>query len=124
MKRRNTPSKQAVLELLQTAKRAMNQDDIVQQVKDSMDRVTVYRILNSFCNDGYIHRIVGDDGRNYFAMCIDCKEHHHRHDHFHFRCTTCEKVECLHEEVQVRVPKGYVLETVNCMLTGTCGACA
>ncbi|QMU31218.1 Fur family transcriptional regulator [Adhaeribacter radiodurans] len=123
MKRRSTPSKQAILDILHSDQRAFNQEDIEQQVKGSMDRVTVYRILNRFCEDGYVHKIVSDDGKQYFALCHNCEEKHHRHNHFHFRCLKCQKVECLKEEVEVKIPTGYQLQNVNCLLTGYCLGC-
>ncbi|RDC65486.1 Fur family transcriptional regulator [Adhaeribacter pallidiroseus] len=124
MKRRNTPAKQAVLNILHGSGKALNQEDIEQAVKGRMDRVTVYRILNSFCEDGYVHKILSDDGKHYFALCTSCEEKKHYHNHFHFRCLKCQKVECLKEEVAVKVPAGYQLQNVNCLLTGYCQACA
>lgn len=124
MKRRNTPAKQAVLNILNASGKALNQEDIEQEVKGRMDRVTVYRILNSFCEDGYVHKILSDDGKYYFALCTNCEEKKHLHNHFHFRCLKCQKVECLKEEVEVKVPAGYQLQNVNCLLTGYCQTCA
>jgi Fur family transcriptional regulator, ferric uptake regulator len=124
VKRRNTPSKQAVLDILSSANSALSQENIALQVGDAMDRVTVYRILNRFCEDGHAHRIVSDDGKQYFALCVNCDDHGHHHDHFHFRCLHCKKVECLEQEVSFSIPTGYRLESVNCLLTGYCAACA
>ena len=124
MKRRNTESKQAVFDILNSSKAALSQDAIEQEVKGSMDRVTVYRVLNSFCEDGYVHKILSDDGKYYFAICLNCQEKKHQHNHFHFRCIKCQKVECLKEEVNVKLPDGYTLENVNCLLTGYCQTCS
>ncbi|QNF32831.1 transcriptional repressor [Adhaeribacter swui] len=124
MKRRSTPSKQAILNILHSAQQALNQETIEQEVKGTMDRVTVYRILNRFCEEGHVHKIVSDDGKSYFALCHNCEEKKHRHNHFHFRCLKCQKVECLQEEVAINVPSGYQIENVNCLLTGYCKACA
>ena len=124
MKRRNTASKQAVFDILNSSKAALSQDAIEQEVKGSMDRVTVYRVLNSFCEDGYVHKILSDDGKYYFAICLNCQEKKHQHNHFHFRCIKCQKVECLKEEVNVKLPDGYTLENVNCLLTGYCQTCS
>jgi len=124
MKRRNTPAKQAVLNLLNASETALSQEDIEREVNGAMDRVTVYRVLNSFCEDGLVHKIISDDGKYYYALCHDCHNEHHHHDHFHFRCMKCEKVECLKEEVTFKVPRGYKVENVNCLLTGYCKACA
>jgi Fur family transcriptional regulator, ferric uptake regulator len=124
MKRRNTPAKQAVLNVLHAAKTALSQEDIAREVQGSMDRVTVYRVLNRFYEDGYVHKIVADDGKHYFAICLNCEEKQHRHNHFHFRCVKCQKIECLPEEVPIKIPAGYQLENVNCLLTGHCQNCS
>lgn len=123
MKRRNTPAKQAVLDILKLSERALSQEDIEKEVKGTMDRVTVYRVLNSFCEDGYIHKILSDDGKHYFAICLNCQEKKHSHNHFHFRCLKCQKMECLKEEVKVNLPEGYQFENANCLVTGYCSDC-
>ena len=124
MKRRNTPAKQAVLTILRSSGNALNQEFIENEVKGSMDRVTVYRILNSFCEDGFVHKILADDGKYYFAVCLNCEENKHHHDHFHFRCLGCQKVECLEEKVKVTMPEGYNMTAMNCLITGYCRTCA
>lgn len=124
MKRRNTPGKEAVLSTLQKAGTALNHDQIVNQLDGTVDRATVYRILNRFCVDGLTHRIVGDDGKRYFALCDDCGTDEHHHDHFHFRCLSCDKVECLTSEISVNLPAGYRAENFNGVISGECSGCA
>jgi len=123
MKRRNTPAKTAVLTILQGAKSAMSQDSIEAEVRGEMDRVTVYRVLNRFCEDGITHRILADDGKYYFALCIACEGEKHNHDHFHFRCLECQKVECLTQQVTVALPKGYRQSAISSWVTGYCKNC-
>lgn len=124
MNRRNTPAKATILELLKAEKSALSQDRIEAAVKGEMDRVTIYRVLNRFCEDGITHRILADDGKYYFALCNSCEGKNHRHDHVHFRCVTCEKVECLTEHVPVPLPEGYVAQSVSSWVTGQCAGCA
>ena len=124
MKRRNTPAKNAILTLLKTANTALSQDMIETEIKGEMDRVTIYRVLNSFCEDGITHRILADDGKYYFALCLNCGEEKHDHDHFHFRCLSCQKVECLQEKVTVTLPQGYVQKNISSWVTGHCRSCA
>ena len=123
MKRRNTPTKQAVLTLLKSAGSALSQDMIEVQLKGVMDRVTIYRVLNGFCQDGITHRILSDDGKYYFALCSTCSEHSHAHDHFHFRCLGCATVECLPQQIILTLPAGYSMQTANCWVSGYCKAC-
>lgn len=124
MKRRSTPSKEAILNVLADSKKAMSQDAILKNVSLDMDRATVYRVLNRFCEDGILHRIVAEDGKQYFAVCIKCEEKKLADHHFHFRCTKCDTIECLPVAVQFSLEKGYSVERVNCVLTGVCKDCA
>ena len=124
MKRRNTPAKTAILTLLKEANAALSQDMIETEIKGEMDRVTIYRVLNSFCEDGITHKILADDGKYYFALCHSCNEHNHDHDHFHFKCINCQKVECLDEQVTVTLPTGYVQKSITSWVSGYCKTCA
>ncbi|ALI99347.1 Fur family transcriptional regulator [Rufibacter tibetensis] len=124
MKRRTTPAQQEILGMLQTSDSALSQDMIEQKMKGEADRVTIYRVLNRFCEDGLAHRIVSDDGKAYFALCRGCQQNHHTHDHFHFRCLNCQKVECLAEKVQVSLPQGYRATNVNAWVSGYCAGCS
>ncbi|MGV3538951.1 MAG: Fur family transcriptional regulator [Rufibacter sp.] len=124
MKRRTTPTQQEILRLLQTSNSALSQDMLEQKLKGEADRVTIYRVLNRFCEDGLAHRIVSDEGKSYFALCKGCEKHHHTHDHFHFRCLTCQRVECLPEKLKVALPMGYQVTQVNCWVSGYCAGCS
>lgn len=124
MNRRNTPAKKAILELLKSADSALSQDRIEAEVKGEMDRVTIYRVLNRFCEDGIAHKVLADDGKYYFALCHDCSGDQHDHNHFHFRCIKCDKIECLDEQVAVKLPNGYQMENVTGWVTGYCASCS
>jgi len=123
MKRRNTPTKTAVLAALTRAGTALSHDKLLDRLNGSIDRATVYRILNRFCEDGVTHRIVADDGKQYFALCEGCSHEAHAHNHFHFRCLSCDAMECLTNEVAVRLPKGYRAENFNGVISGVCASC-
>ncbi len=123
MSKRTTSSKKAVQRILETANSAMSQPMIQDQLDIPINRVTIYRILESFEEDGLVHMTMGSDGVKYYALCHSCTEHHHVHDHFHFQCTSCGQIECLDDKVEVKLPEGYQLDSVNAVLTGVCGKC-
>lgn len=123
MKRRNTPTKQAVLDVLSGTGKAMSQSNIEENIDLVADRATIYRILNSFCDDGILHRVVAEDGKQYFALDVDPGEKKLPANHFHFRCTKCKTIECLEEPVSFSAPTGYNVENMNCILSGICNAC-
>lgn len=124
MRRRNTPSKEAVLELLMNSKKALSHEAIEQKIDIDIDRATIYRVLNRFCEDGLVHKIVAEDGKQYFAVCMKCDENSFTDNHFHFRCTNCQSIECLPEAVQFSIQEGYEVKSVNCVLTGICKECS
>lgn len=124
MVRRSTPTKDAVLNVLADSKKAMSQEAIMKKIAIDIDRATIYRVLNRFCEDKILHRIVAEDGKQYFAVCIKCEEKKLADHHFHFRCTKCQTIECLPVAVQFSLEKGYQVESVNCILTGVCKDCA
>jgi Fur family ferric uptake transcriptional regulator len=125
MKRRNTLSKEAVLNVLQETGQAMSQDAIEQKIDVEADRATIYRILNRFCEDGIVHKIVADDGKQYFAVCTKCDSKKKiPENHFHFRCTNCQTIECIPSMVEFTTPRGYKVERMNCVLIGICKTCA
>lgn len=123
MNRRKTASKEIVLQLLEASSSALSQDRLEEQVGDLMDRVTIYRVLNRFCDDGIVHKIVSDEGKFYYALCRDCKTSHHSHDHVHFRCLVCQKVECLPNEIKPKLPSGYQCLLSNYWISGYCADC-
>ena len=123
MNRRNTASKKLVMSLLETSGSALSQDVLEDKVKDKMDRVTIYRVLNRFCEDGIAHRFVSDDGKYYYALCHNCQADHHSDDHIHFRCLQCNRVECLPNKVKARLPGGYTKVNTNYWISGYCKDC-
>jgi Fur family ferric uptake transcriptional regulator len=124
MAKRNTVSKQMILESLKKSQSAVSQETLQKELGNTVDRATIYRVLNSFCEEGIIHKILGDDGKFYFAICMNCSEKKHRHNHFHFKCMTCGKIECLPNEMEVQLPQGYQSVTFNGFISGYCSDCS
>jgi Fur family ferric uptake transcriptional regulator len=124
MAKRNTVSKQMILESLKKSQSAVSQETLQKELGNTVDRATIYRVLNSFCEDGIVHKILGDDGKFYFAVCMNCSEKTHRHNHFHFKCMVCGKIECLPNEMEVQLPQGYQSVTFNGFISGYCSDCS
>ncbi len=123
MNKRNTKAKLLILESVKEAKSAVSQEMIQAKLGDLVDKATVYRVLNSFYEDGVVHKVIGDDGKQYFAYCNKCAVKEHKHNHFHFRCVTCGKIECLPNELNVKLPKGYRSVNFNGFISGYCSSC-
>jgi Fur family ferric uptake transcriptional regulator len=124
MAKRNTKAKQLILDSLKNTKSAVSQEILQKELGEEIDRATIYRVLNSFCDDGILHKILSDDGKYYFAVCLNCSEKTHHHNHFHFRCLQCEKIECMPNEIEPKLPNGYKSVNFNGFISGYCSNCS
>lgn len=124
MDRRKTQSTEEILSALKMAHSALSHNMIRDKLDIEVDRATIYRVLKRFCEDGLVHRVIGENGKQYFALCENCQEDNHQHDHFHFKCSECGKVECLSKTIETTLPDGYVAEHFNGLISGLCANCA
>ena len=97
---------------------------IERQLSTNVNRATIYRILNRFEEEGVVHRIVAEDGRQYFAACQDCDSQGHQDNHPHFHCTQCERLECLPQPLDISLPQGYRPVSLNATISGYCAECS
>lgn len=123
MKRRNTPTKKKILEIFEGADEAICSSMIEEQLKGNVDRSTVYRILQAFEKDGLIHKVVDPSGKIFYAACKKCSTEEHKHNHFHFKCQKCEKVECLDEHITIPKLDGYFVNDFYGVINGLCQQC-
>lgn len=122
MKRRNTKSKEQVLQIFRQENTALSHD-MIQAKLESVERATIYRILNRFHEDGVLHKVTGEDNKQYFALCKNCEHGQHKHHHLHFQCLSCKTVECLENEITFSIPQGYQFQDFQALMTGTCSRC-
>jgi Fe2+ or Zn2+ uptake regulation protein len=101
MQKRNTKTKQLVVNVLEKSNSALCHEDIEQQVSGEIDRVTIYRILQGFCDDGKVHKIFGENGKTYYALCHACSAGNHHDNHLHFHCVKCNTITYMDEQIAV-----------------------
>jgi Fe2+ or Zn2+ uptake regulation protein len=121
---RNTKTKEMVMSVFSNAPSALCYDDLERQLAGQMNRVTIYRILQSFCDDGKVHKIPNENGKVYYALCQECEAGHHHDNHLHFRCMKCERITCIDKPVSIPgLPRGYRVQDVSCFVSGYCPNC-
>ena len=127
-KLRRTPVRAGVLEVLAKSSRAMGAVEILEKLPPHTDAVTVYRTLNTFTRKGVLHRVRGED--RVWRYALDDPHASAAHQHPHFVCETCGKVECLKEaEIpggfvrSLHVQAGYRVRFPEVVLHGTCPRC-
>lgn len=102
-KLRRTPVRAGVLEVLAKSARPLGAVEILEKLPPHTDAVTVYRTLNTFTKKNVIHRIRGED--RVWRYALGDPEHTTAHQHPHFVCEDCGKVECLKDAA---IPHDFV----------------
>ena len=122
---KHTKQRVRVLEEIALDTVAISQPDLEKKLGKEIDRVTLYRILNTYQEKGILHRIMDMNGTANYAICnSSCSENHHHDEHVHFNCTNCHKIYCLEIEVpRIKMPKGFTAKTVSSTAYGICEKC-
>jgi Fur family ferric uptake transcriptional regulator len=115
-----------ILRYFQGNKNALTHADLENHFAKKFDRVTIYRTLTSFLENGLLHKIPDDSGVAKYALCHhEGIEHTHDDHHVHFKCRKCERIECLHalEIPKLHLPRKYKMENANLLIEGICAIC-
>lgn len=94
---------------------------------NNMDRVTIYRTLQSFVEKGILHTIPTSDSSVQYALCKEhCSAGHHHDNHVHFVCDDCGSTTCLQKTTipVVKLPKGFKPYQFEMIVSGKCKNCA
>ena len=122
---RITDCRMDVLEFFQQHHKALALKDLEERFQE-YDRVTLYRTLHSFEENGLLHKIPGDSGSAVYGLCNDCEASSHHHNHMHFKCNNCGTTECIDTQFDVPVvnlPKNYQLTDMDVIVNGICESC-
>lgn len=123
-----------VLDLLLQSRIAMSHSQITDALEAfELDKVTLYRTLNTFVEVGLAHKVATDERNWLYAIYSEDVHHHHQHDHHesphaHFICEACDKIYCFPiEEKQIDLKKaeleGFSIKQHEIRLHGTCPVC-
>lgn len=120
---RKTKSVQAILEIFESNSNAISVVDLIEQLQGSMNKTTIYRILERLDQDAVLHSFLGQDGVKWYAKCHECKANHHNDVHPHFQCDSCGITECLEVEVMVPQSTPHNIKSAQVLYTGVCDKC-
>ena len=119
-----TSNRILVAKALETAQRPLSLMELETRIK-TIDKSGIFRALTLFREHHMVHIIEdGGDGVRYEL----CRSHDDEHDddmHVHFFCEVCRQTYCL-DNIKippVELPGGFVMNTVNYMVKGTCPNC-
>ncbi|WP_255397182.1 Fur family transcriptional regulator [Reichenbachiella sp. 5M10] len=113
-----------VLSIFKASKHALTSRHLEDELT-GYDRVTLFRTLNSFIENGVVHKIPDDSGIARYGICDEqCAPKDHHHDHVHFKCTDCGHVDCLpnYSVPHMDIP-GYLIHETKMIMNGLCKSC-
>jgi len=120
-----TQGRVAILKVLMRAGKPLSQEQIAKRSeKKQLDKVTIYRTLESLLKVGLVHKAFTAKRTWHFELAHNCTE---RQCHPHFTCTCCGSTHCL---TGVSLPmaksphKGFIIHRQQVRLEGLCPACA
>lgn len=122
---RPTAMRLLVLEALLNQETAISLSDLEKALENS-DRVTLFRTIKSFQENGLVHSIDDGTGAPKYALCEDgCECDLERDLHVHFHCRVCNETFCLpkYKIPNIQVPDQFRSEEVNLVVKGVCGKC-
>lgn len=92
----------------------------------SMDKASIFRVLELFSEKDIIH-VIEDGSRSLkYELCHSGTHHTISDQHVHFYCERCKETYCF-ENVSVplvNIPEGFSPHTINYMIKGICPKCS
>lgn len=123
---RATPFRLAVLDVFKHYKNAIGLTTIEEEL-GTHDRITLYRTLKTFIEQGIIHEIVLPGGEKRMALCADdCAHngHNHQHEHIHFQCKKCNEIFCVEVDDFPKLKlKNFSIDSLEITARGLCKKC-
>ena len=122
---RATRQRKIILELLIKKGSPLSHGEISSMLEESLDRVTLYRTLQTLQASSIVHQVQGLDG--VWRFCAhDMDSESCPGNHPHFLCLSCGKMFCLTDQKmpRIEVPEGMVVEGKQLVVFGSCSECA
>ena len=120
---RKTKHFQSILAEFSNSKTAISANSLVSRFAKTMNKSTIYRILNKLEDDCIIHSFVGLNGLKWYAKCSGCTVKEHNDNHPHFQCEECNEVKCIENAINQPELIGSQFHVKNVLLTGLCNRC-
>lgn len=120
---RKTQSVEILLNEFQKNSGAISTVELINRLSSSMNKTTIYRVLDKLEDDGILHSFLGVNGIKWYAKCNGCTKSEHIDIHPHFQCINCGRVDCLTVDVHIpRIPNREVVAS-QVLIQGKCEEC-
>ena len=122
---RNTKQRAVILDIFAQAKKPLPAPVVVSKAQAKVPKInktTIYRTLERLEKEGMVSSMLVSPGVLHYELAKGDAHHHH-----HFVCNRCEGVFCLEgctQGLSKLLPKGFILDSHDITLHGTCADCA
>jgi len=120
---RKTKSVKLILNQFKANSVAISTTTLIKSLGSTINKTTVYRVLDRLEEDGILHSFLGKDGLRWYAKCNDCSASEHKDVHPHFQCLDCGRVDCLTIDVSIPNLPNRKVEISQVLLQGRCEEC-
>ncbi|MCM1320292.1 MAG: transcriptional repressor [Muribaculaceae bacterium] len=120
-----TPNRILVLRELLKASTPMSLADIEQALDYSVDKASIFRVLELFADKDVVHTIEDGSRSIKYEICHSQGQHSITDQHAHFYCERCHRTYCLeHLKIPaIILPEGFSPHSVNYLIKGNCPNC-
>ena len=123
---KKTSFRKELLIFFQSSSSSLTVKKIIKKFASSVDKVSIYRALNSFEKSGLIHKVPDKKNLLRYSLCSsECGPGKHSHDHAHLLCSICDETFCLDDFLlpNIKSHNGYVINNYKIILEGSCLSC-
>ncbi len=120
---KSTPARISALKLFEKTENPIDANQITQFLKNDLqiDRVTVFRILNSFVEKGLLRKLEFSEGKARYELATE--------DHHHLICQSCGSIEDISDcnidalEKEIKTKKKFLVKQHTLEFYGLCADC-
>lgn len=121
-----TANRILVMKELVKARRPVSLADLEVSLEFSMDKASIFRVLELFAEKDAVH-VIEDGSRSLkYELCHSGDKHSIADQHAHFYCEKCRETFCFHSErvPVIDIPEGFTPHSINYMIKGICPKCS
>ena len=116
-----------LLNLFYNKKESLTVKEVKNKFSNLINKVTIYRALDSFEENGLIHKVPASNNLITYSLCNadECSSVLHKDNHGHFICNKCNQTFCLenYKSPDIKPIDGFYINSLNLILEGYCKDC-
>lgn len=121
-----TANRILVMKELMKASNPVNLADLEVLLEFSMDKASIFRVLELFAEKDVVH-VIEDGSRSLkYELCHSGTKHSIADQHAHFYCEHCKETYCIETAIvpMIDIPNDFIPHSINYVIKGICPKCS